>query len=520
MHPASGASARDNHRGRRQQAMTRPFTWALVGGAIVIAAIALSFLGDTDESEQAAAPTAGAEVPAPASRTAPSPQPAPPPAPPAAEPAETAAAVPAKPGPDPVPPQPQGGTAAAERAEPGARIQAPDGGTDEGKQAPPPAVMPAPAPSAQPAPPPETARPSETAAAEPAKPRSDMVRTKPQGGAAAAKRAQPGARIQTLDGGTAKAEQAPPPAGVQAPAPPAQTAPSARAAPSSGTAAAEPARPSFDVVRINPRGDTVMAGRAEPGARVQILDGGKVIGEATADARGEWVFVPAEPLPPGNRQLSLRTVGTAGRPAMTSDSNVVLVVPEKGKDIAGRPSEEPSRPLALKVPSEGGGATQVLQKPTPPAPAAPAPAVTVDAVDYDDGGRLNVSGTGAPDGRVHLYLNNEFLGRSPTGADGRWRQSPERTVAPGVYSVRADQVDDAGKVLDRIEVIFARSTVLTDVPPGTLFVVQPGNSLWRIARRTYGRGVRFTVIFEANRKQIRDADLIYPGQVFRLPSIN
>ena len=492
--------------------MTRPFTWALVGGAIVIAAIALSFLGDTDESEQAAAPTAGAEVPAPAARTAPpsetapSAQPAPPPAPPAAE--------PAKPSPDAVPTDPQGDTVTAERADPGARIQAPDGGTAKGEQAPPPAVVQAPSPSVQPAP------PSETAAPEPAKPSSDMVRTKPQGGTVTAKRAEPGARIQTLDGDAAKGEQAPPPAPVQAPAPSAQTAPSAQPAPPSGTAAAEPARPSFDIVRINPRGDTVMAGRAEPGARVQILDGGKVIGEATADARGEWVFVPAEPLPPGNRQLSLHTVGSGGRPVMTSDSNVVLVVPEKGKDIAGRPSEEPSRPLALKVPSEGGGATEVLQKPTPPAPAAPAPAVTIDAVDYDDSGRLNVSGTGAPDGQVHLYLNNEFLGRSPTGADGRWRQSPERTVAPGVYSVRADQVDDAGKVLARIEVIFARSTVLTDVPPGTLFVVQPGNSLWRIARRTYGRGVRFTVIFEANRKQIRDADLIYPGQVFRLPSIN
>ena len=508
--------------------MTRPFTWVLVGGAIVIAAIALSFLGDTDESEQAAAPTAGAEVPAPAARTAPSPQPAPQPAPPPAPPA----AEPAKPSSDMVPTKPQGDTVTAERADPGARIQAPDGGTAKSEQAPPPAVVRAPAPSPQPAPPPETAPSAEiappaqpapaaeTAAAAPAKPSSDMVRTKPQGGAVTAKRAEPGVRIQTLDGGTAKSEQAPPPAAVPAPAPPAQTAPSAQPAPPARTAAAAPAKPSFDIVRINPRGDTVMAGRAEPGARVQILDGDKVLGEATADARGEWVFVPAEPLPPGNRQLSLRIVGTGDRPVMTSDSNVVLVVPEKGKDIAGRPSEEPSQPLALKVPSEGGGATEVLQKPTPPAPAAPAPAVTIDAVDYDDSGQLNVSGTGVPDGQVHLYLNNEFLGRSPTGADGRWRQSPERTVAPGVYSVRADQVDDAGKVLARIEVIFARSTVLTDVPPGTLFVVQPGNSLWRIARRTYGRGVRFTVIFEANRKQIRDADLIYPGQVFRLPSIN
>ncbi len=434
--------------------MKRPFNWALVGGVIVIAAIALSFLGDTDEGEQAAAPTAVVQVPAPSAQTAPAP--------------ETAAAEPAKPAPDMVRTKPQGDAVMAKRAEPGAPVQTPAGGTDESEQAAP-AGAPAPAPSA---------------------------------------RTAPGTAPGTTQGTTQGTAQG--------------------TAPPSGTAAARPVRPSFDIVRINPQCDTVMAGRAEPGARVQILDGGKVIGEATADARGEWVFVPAEPLPPGNRQLSLRTVGTGGRPAVTSDSNVVLAVPEKGKDIAGRPSEEPSQPLALKVPSEGGATTQVLQKPTPtpkPTPPAPAPApallaVTIDAVDYDDRGRLNVIGTGAPDGQVHLYLNNEFLGRSPTGADGRWRQSPERTVAPGVYSVRADQVDDAGKVLARIEVVFARSTLLTDVPPGTLFVVQPGNSLWRIARRTYGRGIRFTVIYEANRNQIRDEDLIYPGQVFRLPSIN
>ncbi|MDE0941760.1 MAG: LysM peptidoglycan-binding domain-containing protein, partial [Alphaproteobacteria bacterium] len=43
------------------------------------------------------------------------------------------------------------------------------------------------------------------------------------------------------------------------------------------------------------------------------------------------------------------------------------------------------------------------------------------------------------------------------------------------------------------------------------------NSLWRIARRVYGSGVRYTVIYQANDSQIRDPDLIFPGQVFNLP---
>ena len=48
-------------------------------------------------------------------------------------------------------------------------------------------------------------------------------------------------------------------------------------------------------------------------------------------------------------------------------------------------------------------------------------------------------------------------------------------------------------------------------------VVQPGASLWRIARSNYGKGTRFTVIYQANKEQIRDPDLIYPGQIFTLP---
>ena len=54
-------------------------------------------------------------------------------------------------------------------------------------------------------------------------------------------------------------------------------------------------------------------------------------------------------------------------------------------------------------------------------------------------------------------------------------------------------------------------------PADQAFIVQPGNSLWRIARRSYGAGLRYTVIYEANRSQIRRPDLIYPGQVFTIP---
>ena len=47
--------------------------------------------------------------------------------------------------------------------------------------------------------------------------------------------------------------------------------------------------------------------------------------------------------------------------------------------------------------------------------------------------------------------------------------------------------------------------------------VQPGNTLWAIAQDNLGDGLLYVSLFEANADQIRDPDLIYPGQVFVIP---
>ena len=274
--------------------------------------------------------------------------------------------------------------------------------------------------------------------------------------------------------------------------------------------------PSFDIVRITPQGDTVMAGRAKPGVKVAIYDGANKIGEVVANKRGQWVFVPTSPLAPGNRRLSLKMINPDGS-AVASESDVVLVVPEKGKDIAGKSVDQPSQPLAMKVPAKPGSGVEILQKPRPDAPDI---TLTIDAIDYDDSGKLDIIGKAPPAANINLYLNNNFFGRGKSNHRGLWRQTPERKVNPGIYTVRADLIGNDGEVKNRIEVVFARSVPLTGIKPGTLVVVESGNSLWRIARRTYGRGFRYTVIYAANKDQIKDPNLIWPGQVFSLPSVN
>jgi nucleoid-associated protein YgaU len=55
------------------------------------------------------------------------------------------------------------------------------------------------------------------------------------------------------------------------------------------------------------------------------------------------------------------------------------------------------------------------------------------------------------------------------------------------------------------------------VPEIATAKVTRGDSLWRISRLRFGKGMRYTVIYEANASQIRNPDLIYPGQVLVMP---
>ena len=285
-------------------------------------------------------------------------------------------------------------------------------------------------------------------------------------------------------------------------------------APKDGTAAtADSIKPSFDVVRINPQGDTVIAGKSAPGAKIKIMDGDKEIGNVTADKRGEWVFVPKEPLPAGNRELALESILSDGTKE-TSESVVVLAVPERGKDLGGGESDQTNQTLAMRVRRDGGGAPTLMQV---PGRSDSTLAIAIDSIDYDDQGRLTISGHAAKNAGVRIYLDNRFLGETSVNAQNRWSFRPKKAVSPGLYTLRADQVDAAGKVMARASIPFARSKPLSGLALGNVVVVQPGNSLWRIARSTYGSGLRYHVIYEANKRQIKDADLIYPGQLFSIP---
>jgi nucleoid-associated protein YgaU len=240
---------------------------------------------------------------------------------------------------------------------------------------------------------------------------------------------------------------------------------------------------------------------------------------------------------PAGANSAEQTAGSAGNTA--SGGTVAASAPADGtgeREIPGAPkasgsttsdgTPSPSQALAdatdQSVPGSSGNAR-----------------VTVDAVETEND-KVFVAGAGEPGSDVRVYLDNKLVGEARTDEKGRWLLEGESKVDPGQVDVRADQVrKDDGSVEARAQVTFEKAapeavvlrpldaTGSSDAGSGAhgasdtrqipSVIIRTGDNLWTISQRRYGQGVRYTTIYQANKDQIRNPDLIYPGQVFMLP---
>jgi hypothetical protein len=280
--------------------------------------------------------------------------------------------------------------------------------------------------------------------------------------------------------------------------------------------AAAPNQPMFDVVRVEPSGEAVVAGRAKAGATVRLMNKGAVIGEAKADANGQFAMVP-QPLGAGDHLLSLEIDGVPA--SSTAQTVAISVPPDRKGDVV----------VAL---TEPGAATRILSDSAAPAPSGPVK-LAIRSVEVDDAGGFYATGAGTPGSTIRLSLNGAPVTTVKANDDGRWSLKVERGMNPGAYAVRADHLDAAGRVVAQAEVPFdypvrvasAGARVATAqgsgsdavVPDVQSVTVQRGDSLWRISQKMLGNGLRYTQIYAANSTLIRNPSRIYPNQILVVP---
>ncbi|OFW71424.1 MAG: hypothetical protein A2W02_02060 [Alphaproteobacteria bacterium RBG_16_64_48] len=330
--------------------------------------------------------------------------------------------------------------------------------------------------------------------------------------------------------------------------------------------------PTFDVVVIEPSGEGVIAGRAAPGWQVSVQSGGTKVAEATVDVQGEWSVVLEKPLPAGDHALSLKITSPDGTRALTSQESVRVAVgtdEKKGTSpAAAMEAAKPSLPQAAAPQTDAStvpapaqpeaaraGETQALTRAEQGASSAPStgteeskpaprkPALVFKTVDYADTGSgtgtVTITGTSDPGAKISIYYDDKPLAEARADRDGKWRVAVAKKLGMGQHSFRAERADAAGMAGTAL-VTIERAEPKPEAPasqvagveagkratPGqasqttsaATYVIRRGDTLWAIAKRYLGSGLRYTKIFEDNRQVIDNPNLIHPKQQVTVPN--
>ena len=303
-----------------------------------------------------------------------------------------------------------------------------------------------------------------------------------------------------------------------------------------------PLKPAFDAVNVEPTGEAVIAGRAAPNAKVELRDDGKTVAEATADASGEFVIIPPA-LAPGDHSLSL--AAGAGAAAPETSSVVAISVPQPEAKAASAATTLPATAAAAPAPSP----PPALALRTLATPATAVSRVAIRSVEADAAGGLIAKGSAGPNATVRFYLNGSSVADAKTQSDGRWSLTIKNGMTPGGYMMRADEINPGdASVVASADTPFdypARRSAGAPAaairrarppPPQTwgapkappsadavvdsvqTALVRPGHTLWALSQNYYGDPTRYPVIYEANKWEIHNPNLIYPGEVFVMPT--
>jgi nucleoid-associated protein YgaU len=252
-------------------------------------------------------------------------------------------------------------------------------------------------------------------------------------------------------------------------------------------------KPAFDVLRVEPDGSTVIAGRAQPDSKLEIIDGDKVINSTQVGPGGDFAAVLDNPLAAGDHQIILKATGKDGK-AIVSDEIATVSIPKDGSSqllaMVTKPGEasrimtapeakqprvttpagQPAAPSST-APAVASTTTQdaananpsaAASAPVSPAPDADAPTATgepagivVSAVEIEND-HVFVAGATRANLKVRAYADDKQIGESTASADGHFVVDGPMPLSVGDHKIRVDGLDASGKVILRTAVNFNR----------------------------------------------------------------
>lgn len=277
----------------------------------------------------------------------------------------------------------------------------------------------------------------------------------------------------------------------------------------------------LEVIRVRPDGSLVIAGKGLPNSKVEIISGSTVIATTTSDKIGEFVAVPEKQLKSGEHLLAFRQI--------TKNGNITIANEAVAINVTGGTNDIP---IVAIIDSEGKLGARVIQAPglieskiennvneEKNSTEKINPIISILAFTYDAKvGQLILSGT-AYGG---IQINAGFSGKETSSTkilNNKWSLTIPGKLISGKQKVSAVLLGKDGKVLSKNSVNISGKSIQNAIGK-TFIIVQKGDALWNIAFNRLGLGQRYIDIVDLNKEIITNPDLIYPKQLFVIPSQN
>ncbi len=259
---------------------------------------------------------------------------------------------------------------------------------------------------------------------------------------------------------------------------------------------AEPKKP-VEAISINVAVEAVevegnrvyIAGSVNPGTRVAIYIDGKYVGSDTGTPNGRFVVEAEKPITPGNHSVradvllgdSVTVAARAEVPFIHEPEPEIkiAVVPESPKI---EPKPEPAPEAKVEAAAE----------PVTPEPKSAAPAEKIVEV-----------------AKVEVPAEPKPVAVEP--------EKPKPAAIVEKPSAEPEVKIAATEITPAIVPTKEQAPAVVPLRTGSSVIIRRGDSLWRISRRTYGRGIRYSTIYLANIDQVRNPHRIWPGQILKIP---
>ena len=235
----------------------------------------------------------------------------------------------------------------------------------------------------------------------------------------------------------------------------------------------------LDTITYGADGAVQLGGTGAAGSGLRVYLDQAVVAETAVGADASWQAVLTD-VAAGVYTLRVDQLGADGKVTARFETPFKRETLEALAAVAAAAAPEPSSEVAA------------LAEPAAVAPAAPASAEPASAAT-ESAAIAPATPAPAPAAAVTEVQAPVAAAEQPAVAEA----APVAAAAPAAPTAE---------------------TPVTTTPSVTI-TVQPGFTLWGIAKQEFGDGVMYVQVFNANKDRIKNPDLIYPGQVFTIPTL-